>query len=117
MSTKQSMMPSYLMRHMRKLFCQEQATGHKKEHRVDVIWYYLEKMRSPVGPNYRFKLLFEVAGIVLTIPHSNAGIERLFSLVNKNENESSDRNRLDVEGSLSSMFTVKLERPESKEKC
>ena len=55
-------------------------------------------MRSPVGPNYRFKLLFEVVRIVLTIPHSNAGIERLFSLVNKNKNESSDRNRLDIKG-------------------
>ena len=74
-------------------------------------------MRSPVGPNYRFKLLFEVARIVLTILHSNAGIERLFSLVNKNKNKSSDRNRLDIEGSLSSILTVKLERPESKENC
>ena len=41
----------------------------------------------------------------------------MFSLVNKNKNESSDRNRLDIEGSLSSILTVKLERPESKEKC
>ena len=70
-------------------------------------------MRSPVGPNYRFKLLFEVARIALTISHSNAGIERLFSLVNKNKNEGSGRNRLDIEGSLSSILTVNLERPES----
>ena len=69
------------------------SAGHNKEYRVDVIWYYLQEMRSPVGPNYRFKLLFEVARIVLTIPHSSAGIERVFSLVNKNKNESSDRNR------------------------
>ena len=89
--------------------------GHKKEYRVDVIWYYLQNMRSPVGYNYHFKFLFEVARIVLTIPHSNAGIELLFSLVNKNKNESSDRNRLDIEGSLSSILTVKIERPESKE--
>ena len=73
-------------------------------------------MRSPVGPNYRFKLLFEVARIALTIPHSNAGIEHLFSLINKKKKESSDRNRLDIEGSLSSLLTAKLERPESKEK-
>ena len=62
------------------------SDGNKKETRADVIWYYLQKMRSPVGPNYRSKLLLEVARIVLTIPHSNAGIERLFSLVNKNKN-------------------------------
>ena len=35
-------------------------------------------------------MLFEVARIVLLIPHSNAAIERLFSLVNKNKNDSSD---------------------------
>ena len=93
------------------------SVGHNKEYRVDVIWYYLQKMRSPVGPNYRFKLLFEVARIVLTIPHSIAGIERVFLLVNKNKNESSDRSRLDIEGSLSSILTVKLGRPESKGKC
>ena len=49
--------------------------------------------------------------------YCNAGIERLFSLVNKNKNESSERNRLDIKGSLSSILTVKLERPESQEKC
>ena len=95
------------------------SDGHNKEYRVDVIWYCLQKMRSPVGPNYRFKLqlLFEVARIDLTIPHSNDGIERVFSLVNKNKNEGLDRNRLDIEGSLSLILTVKPERPESKEKC
>ena len=52
----------------------EASDGHKKEYRVDVIWYYLERTQSPVGPNCRFKLLFEVAQTVVTIPHSNAGI-------------------------------------------
>ena len=93
------------------------SDGHKKEYSVDMMRYYLQKMRSPVGSNYRFKLLFEFARFVLTIPHSNAVIEKLFSLVNKNKNGSSDRNRLDIEGSLSSILTVKLERPESKGKC
>ena len=44
------------------------SDGNKKEYRVDVICYYLQKMRIPVGPNYWFKLLFEVARIVLTMP-------------------------------------------------
>ena len=25
------------------------SDGHNKEYRLDVIWYYLQKMRSPVG--------------------------------------------------------------------
>ena len=49
-------------------------------------------------------------------PHSNAGIERVFSLVNKSKSAGSDRNRLDIEGSLSSIPAVKMERPESQEK-
>ena len=67
--------------------------------------------------NLRFRLLFEVARLVLLLPNSNAGIERVYSLVNKNKREGSDRNRLDIEGSLSSILSVKLERPESVTKC
>ena len=58
-------------------------------------------------------MLFEVACIVLLIPHSNAAIERLFSLVNKNKNDSSDRNRLDQDATLSSILAVKFDRPDS----
>ena len=50
----------------------------------------------------------EVAQIVLLIPHSNAAIERLFSLVNKNKNELSNRNRLDQDKALSSILAVSL---------
>ena len=87
------------------------------EYRMDVMWYHLRQLRSTIGNNWRFHLLCQVARIVLLIPHSNAGIERVFSLVNKNKNESSDRNRLDQEGSLSSILAVKLDCPEEKGKC
>ena len=50
------------------------------EYRIDTIWYHLKQMRSPVGNNLRFNLLFKVAQIILLIPHSNACIERVFSL-------------------------------------
>ena len=50
----------------------------------------------------------EVAQIVLLIPHSNTAIERLFSLVNKNKNELSNRNRLDQDKTLSSILAVSL---------
>ena len=51
------------------------------------FWYYLQSMKSPIGNNKRLNILFEVVQIVLLIPHSNAAIEHLFSLVNKNKNE------------------------------
>ena len=37
--------------------------------------------------------------------------------MNKNKNESSDRNRLNQEGSLSAILAVKLDSPEEKVKC
>ena len=72
-----------------------------KEYRMDVIWYHLNQIKSPIGNKFSFNLLFRVASIVLMISHSNAGIERVFSMVSKNKNESSDRNRLDQDKTLS----------------
>ena len=94
-----------------------QENEHTDEYRIDVIWYYMYQMKSPVGNNYRFRLLFNVARLVLVTPHSNAGIERVYALVNKNKAEGSDRNRLDIERSLSSILAVKLDQPEAFFKC
>ena len=88
-----------------------------KEYRMDIIWYYIQQLKNPAASNSRFKNLFQVARLVLLMPNSNAGIERLFSLVNKNKKDGADRSRLDIEGSLSSILTVKLDRPESESKC
>ena len=66
----------------------------QNDYKMDVLWYHLQSMKRPVGNNKRFNILFGVAQIVLLIPHSNAASECLFSFVNKNKNESSDRNRL-----------------------
>ena len=74
-------------------------------------------MRSVVGNSDRFSLLFKCALVVLLTPHSNASIERVFSLVNKNKSEGSNRNQLDIEGSLSSVLAVKLDRPENVSSC
>ena len=84
---------------------------------MDTIWYILQAVKSPTGNHYRFRLLFKVAKIVLITPHSNAGIERVYSLVNKNKRTGSERNRLDIDGSLSSILAVKLDEPESDCKC
>ena len=45
-------------------------------HRMDIIWGYLME---------RFPLLSSVALCVLTIPHSNATEERVFSMIKKNK--------------------------------
>ena len=50
-------------------------------------------------------LLFQVAEVIMTIPHSNAGEERIFSLINKNKTPS--RSSLGLDGTLSSLITVK----------
>ena len=88
-----------------------------KEYRMDVIWYHLNQIKSPIGNNFSFNLLFHFASIVLMIPHSNAGIERDFSMVNKNKNESSDRNRLDQGKTLSCILAAKLDRSKAMPRC
>ena len=88
-----------------------------KDYRMDTIWYMLYNLKSLVGNDSRFHLLFQVAKLILITPHSNSGIERVYSLVNKNKRQGTERNRLDIEGSLSSILAVKLDRPESKFAC
>ena len=69
-------------------------------------------MLKKAGSNsYEFDLLFKVAEVVMTIPHSNAGEERIFSLINKNKTPS--RSSLKLNGTLSSIITLKthIENP------
>ena len=73
----------------------------------DIIWSYFYQMKSPVASNYRFQVLFNIARLVLITLNSNAGIEHVYALVNKNNAEGTDRNRLDIKGSLSSIFALK----------
>ena len=76
--------------------------------------YHLFQMKNSVGDNYKFRLLFNVAQLVMVAPHLNAGIERVYALVSKNKSEGNDRNRLDIEGTLTS---IKLNQPEVFSKC
>ena len=46
--------------------------------RVDILWSYLKNIKVPGSNECEFDLLFKVADVVMTIPHSNAGGE--FSL-------------------------------------
>ena len=87
------------------------------EYCLDTMWYHLYQMKSLIEHDYRFCKLFSVAHLVLATPHSNAGIEHLYSLFNKNKKEGNDRNNLVIEGSLSVILTVKMDQPESFSKC
>ena len=87
-----------------------------KEYKIVTLWYHIQQLRSLAGKNQRFELLFKVAKVILITLHSNAGIERIFSLVSKNKSAGSDSNRLNIEGSLPSILAVQMERPESEEK-
>ena len=51
-----------------------------KEYRIDTLWYHIQQLRSLAGSNQRFELLFKLTKLILITPHSNVGIERVFSL-------------------------------------
>ena len=74
-------------------------------HRVDLFWGYLKTVKKSGTNILEFYNLFRVANAVLTIQHSNAGEERIFSLINKNKTPS--RSLLSLDGTLSSIVTVK----------
>ena len=67
--------------------------------RMDVIWGHLSEDKASCGIK-RFSKLSIAALLVLTLPHSNADEERVFSLIKKNKTE--------FRGSLCSIITVKM---------
>ena len=69
-------------------------------HRMDMIWGSLQEKL----PN-----LSKVASAVLTIPHSNAGEERVFSMIKKNKTDF--RSKMDLRRLLSSIMTIKMNKP------
>ena len=60
----------------------------------------------------RFPNFFQIVKVVLMIPHSNAGEEHVFSVTHKISHD--DRGKLQLERTLSSLVTVKLNLPETK---
>jgi hypothetical protein len=63
-------------------------------------------VKRPDG-QFRFSRLPRVAMLILTMPHSNAEEERVFSLVRKNK--TSFRPNLDPDETLSSIIMIKME--------
>ena len=80
-----------------------------KHFRIDKLWAYLRTAQYPDG-SLIFAKLAKVALLVLTLPHSNAEEERVFSMVTKNKTKF--RPNLKLDGTLSSILTIKLANPE-----
>lgn len=78
--------------------------------RMDVIWEFISSMKTPDHCSLVFPRLSKVAKLVLVLPHSNASEERVFSLVRLNK--TSYRSCLALEGTLSSILTIKMHSPE-----
>ena len=77
---------------------------------IDVLWHYTAKIIIPGTCNKRFKILPQVASLVLVL-HRNASLERLFSVVRKSKTDM--RSLLKLDGTLSSVLTTKTYNPES----
>ena len=88
-------------------------TERSSLYRMDTIWGYLSQLELPGMSNKRFSILAKVAKVVLTISHSNAGEERVFSMIRKIRRD--DMGRMTLQGTLSSLLTVKMNLPETKE--
>ncbi len=65
----------------------------------------MKSMKHPDG-SPMFQKLAQVALLVLTLPHSNAEEERVFSLLTMNKTKF--RPNLKLDGTLSSIITIKL---------
>ena len=69
-------------------------------------WTHYGHIKDGVSGLPSFSLLSKVAKLVLTLPHSNADEEHVFSLIRQNKTDF--RNSLALDGTLSSILTVKM---------
>ena len=76
-----------------------------RHYRMDVVWHYLALVKCADG-NQKFRRISKIAKLVLCIAHSNAGEERVFSMVRKNKTPF--RPNLALDKTLPSLLTVKL---------
>ena len=74
-------------------------------HRIDDLWSYLATLKMFGTNDKELDLLVKVARCIMTIPHSNAYEERIFSLINKNKTSSTSS--LQADNTLSSLLIVK----------
>ena len=87
-------------------FVSKDSGGNKVTRlRMDIIWGNLSEDKDSCGIK-RFPKLSSAALLVLTLLHSNADEEHVFSLIKKNKTEF--RGSLDLNRTLSSIITVKM---------
>ena len=72
---------------------------------VQAVQKNLATLKTPGSNDKEFDLLAKVARCIMTIPHSNASKERIFSLINKNKTPSGSL--LQADDMLSSLLIVK----------
>lgn len=77
---------------------------------MDVLWVYLGSMTDPVTGQPTFSLLANIAKLVLTLPHSNADEEHVFSLIRQNKTDF--RSSISLDGTIASILTMKLDSEE-----
>lgn len=88
----------------------EEEKESSSNFRMDVIWGYFSSLKLSNG-TYKFGRLSKVAKTVLVLPHSNAGEERVFSMIRKNK--TSFRPSLQLNSTLSSLITIKMASKDS----
>ena len=91
----------------------DKEDNSQKVYRIDVLWWYLHELKTPGTSISRFKHLFKLAKLLLTVVHNNAVEESLFLRVRKNL--TTYRSSLSLDGSLSSIITFQMNR--EGEKC
>ena len=74
--------------------------------KLDSLWSFVGEMKNDAEKALLFPRFWKVVRLILTILHSNAEEERVFSIVRKNK--TCIRPRLDPEETLASIVTVKL---------
>ena len=74
--------------------------------KLDSLWSFVGEMKNDAEKALLFPRFSKVVRLILTILHSNAEKERVFSIVRKNK--TCIRPRLDPEETLASIVTVKL---------
>ena len=84
----------------------EAADNGDSKLKADIIWHHLSCTRRPDGQE-RFPKLSKIALLVLTIPHSNAEEEKVFSMIK--QNKTAFRPSLNQEETLGSIMTIKME--------
>ncbi|KAL2091672.1 hypothetical protein ACEWY4_013935 [Coilia grayii] len=75
-------------------------------HRMDRLWAHLSTVKNRISGTLQFPRLVKIAQLVLSLPHSNADAEQTFSVVGLNKTDT--RNRLSLDGTLSSIMTIKM---------